>query len=236
MKEINQRGETERNPTKVRRRLKQPRDKKKWFLSVRGEHFFFACDCPWAGLCMVCGQITTGSIDTATSIKEWSHSRQQEPESSESSSFPPDRGFGQISKGCYSEQGTQLHLDYNSWGRNHHHTWAICFRRNSWFLSSSILKELVRASQNLSLSIVKVTEKFHTNVNKALNTQHYTSAERQFRQHALHFCDCTHRNIKQIPVIPSWITTACHHAQRLFRCLCSMNIHNGRNCHYEQRN
>ena len=41
MKEINQRGERERNPTKVRKRLKHQRDKKKWFLSVRGEHFLF---------------------------------------------------------------------------------------------------------------------------------------------------------------------------------------------------
>ena len=41
MKEINQRGERERNPTKVRKRLKHQRGKKKWFLSVRGEHFLF---------------------------------------------------------------------------------------------------------------------------------------------------------------------------------------------------
>lgn len=126
------------------------------------------------------------------STEERSHSHQQEPETSESSSFPPDRGFGQVSKGCYREQRTQSHWNYNSWGKNNHHARARRFRRNSQFLRSSILKELVGPSQNLSFSILKVTEKFHTNGNEASNTQHYTSAEWQFRQHALNFCDCTH--------------------------------------------
>jgi len=132
------------------------------------------------------------AVHTAISIKGGSHSHQWEPESSESPRLPPGWGFGQTSKGCCAEQGTQSQLDYSGWGRNSHCAWARSFRRNSWFLSSSILKELLRPSQNLLFSIVKVTEEFRTNVNEALNTQHHTSAARPFSQHALNFCDCTH--------------------------------------------
>lgn len=205
MKEINQRGETEWNPTKVRKRLKQHGDKKQWFLSVHGEHLLFLCVTLPMG--RTAHDLWTDDHQQRhtqpISTEEGSHGHRQEPESSESSSFPLDRGFGQVSKGCYREQRTQSHWNYNSWDKNNHHAQARLFRRNTQFLRSSILKELVGPSQSLPFSILKVIEKFHTNGNEASNTQHYTAAELQFRQHALNFCDCTRWIFNKSPSFPA---------------------------------